>query len=243
MEDGKFWETDAPFIDHEATALASRGAQMVANFLLIPVFFMAAVVFPILFVMSGDIKLVVAGILFGGFPYSVLLFAIYAFYYQLVSDEILRIHSGSGNVTLTIRTHNGKELNRFEHPIKEIQRVEARETNDSETGNSITVSIKGKNPLGVPWTLDITRFSHELYVQGKPSIDRRRISVIKTAERYGSILGVEVVSWVKLRGILHRDLRDEFDRDWIKQWILTPEREEMNRRILNQKQEDRQKIQ
>jgi len=240
--DEKFWNTDAPFIDHEETVFASPEARMVANFILIPVFIMSAVVFPIHFALSVDAKIVVGGILFGGLPYSFFLFAIYAYYMHLMSDEVLRIDSRSGNMTLTIRKHKGKNLNEFEHPIKEVKRVEARESSD-EGGTSITVTIKGKNPLGAPWTLDITRFSSELYRQGKHSMDRRRISVIKTAERFGTLLGVEVVSWVKLQGLLSQPLREEFGRDWIKQWAWTPEQEERNRRILNENEKNRQEVQ
>ena len=241
--DERFWDTDTPFIDHEETVFASSEARTVANFILIPVFIMAAVVFPILFALSVDAKTVVAGILFGGLPYCLTLFAIYAFYMHLMSDEVLRIDSRSGKITLTIRKHNGKKLNVFEHPLKEVKRVEARESGNDEGGTTISVSIKGKNLLGAPWTLDITRFSSELYRQGKQSMDRRRISVIKTAERFGTLLGVEIVSWVQLKGILARDLRKEFGVEWINQWALTPELEERNRRIMNEEKKEHQIIQ
>ena len=241
--DERFWDTDAPIIDHEETVFASPEARMVANLILIPVFITAAVVFPILFTLSVNTKIAVGGFLFGGLPYGFFLFAIYAYYMHLMSDEVLRIDSRSGNITLTVRKHKGKKLNEFEHPMNEVKRVEARESGNEEGGTSISVTIKGKNPLGAPWTLDITRFSSELYRQGKPSMDRRRISVIKTAERFGTLLGVEVVSWVKLPAILPHTLREEFDRDWVKQWAWTPEREKRNRRSLNENEENRQEIQ
>jgi hypothetical protein len=57
------------------------------------------------------------------------------------------------------------------------------------------------------------------------------------------LLGVEVVSWVKIRGTFARDLRKEFGVEWINQWAFTPGLEERNRRIMNEEKEERQKIQ
>ena len=240
--DEKFWDTDTPFIDHEEIAPPSRGARQTANFIFFPIFILTAVVIPIFLVMGSDTKAIVGWCLFSPL-YALFPYGLYSIYVSLISEHTLRINSGSGSITLSVKKPKGQEIIASEHPIKEIKRIEARETDSEEGGSSISVTIKGKNPLGVPWTIDITPFSYQLYDQGKPSTDRKRITTIKTAERYAELLGVEVVSWVKIRGTFARDLRKEFGVEWINQWAFTPGLEERNRRIMNEEKEERQKIQ
>ena len=242
LSDEKFWDTDTPFIDHEEIAPPSTGARQIANFIFFPIFILTAVVIPIFILMGSDTKAIVGWCLFSPL-YALFPYGLHHLYVSLKSEHTLRINSASGFITLSVKKPKGQEIVASEHPIREVKRLEARETDSEESGLSISVTIKGKNPLGVPWTIDITPFSYHLYDQGKPSTDRKRITTIKTAERYAELLGVEVVSWVKIRGIFARDLRKEFGVEWINQWTWTPELEERNRRIMNDEKEEHQLIQ
>ena len=236
--DEKFWETDTKVVDFEKTVHASQGSRLIANVIVAPLFFFAAVVVPMLWLMSGDGKMIVAGILFGGLPFALTLFAIYAVYASLQTDHALRINSVSGTIE-EIYTRKDK-VTRTVYPIKEVLRISLSDPLKGEGGAHIV--IRGMNIRGVKWSVDLSQFAWERYKQGKPGTDRRKIASIKTAEHFAEMLDVEIGSWLFLYNI-SRELREEFGTEWVHKWSDQSTITEQNRRLLDEENKQRQKVQ
>ena len=87
----KFWETGAKVVDFEDTKESSPTSHLLAKLICLPLFFFAAVVVPIDFLLSSDGKMILAGILFFALPYALVPLAIYGVYASLQTDHTLRI--------------------------------------------------------------------------------------------------------------------------------------------------------
>jgi len=231
--DEKFWETDTKVVDFEKTIHASQGDRFIANVIVAPLFFFAAVVVPMLWLMSGDTKMIVAGSLFGG-----LCFAIHAVYASLQTDQSLRINSVSGTIE-EIYTRKDK-VTRAVYPIKEVLRISL--SDPFEAGGGAHIVIRGMNIRGVKWSVDLSQFAWERYKQGKPGTDRRKIASIKTAEHFAEMLDVEIGSWLFLFNV-SRELREEFGTEWVHKWSDQSTITEQNRRLLDEENKQRQKVQ
>ena len=240
--DEKFWEDGVKVIDHEETVYASRGDRLIADVLVGPLFYFAAFGFPILWLMIGDAKIVVAGILFGSLPFGLVLLLFYGLYTNLQSDHTVRINSVNGTIEEIITMK--EKVKHTAYPLKEVMRISLSDPfgGDEYGSGAYFISIKGMNIRGVKWSVDITPFHRELYKQGKPSADRKRIAAIKTAERYAEMLDVEIGSWLILSSV-SRDLRNEFGTEWVHKWSDRHTITEQNRRLLDEENKQRQKVQ
>lgn len=236
--DEKFWEDGVKVIDHEETIHSSPSSRLSAKLILAPLFFFTAFVVPVLWLTSGDAKMIVAGILFGGLPFAMVLLTIYGVYITAHTDYALRINSVSGTIE-EIYTRKDK-VERDVYPIKEAMRISLSDPNSSEGGSHI--SIKGMNIRGVKWSVDLSHFAWERYKQGERSSDRRRIASIKTAEHFAEMLDVEIGSWLILSNV-SRHLRLEFGTEWIHKWSDRQTITEQNQRLLDEEQKQRQEVQ
>ena len=235
--DEKFWEDGVKVVDHEETIPSSPSSRLSAKLILAPLFFFTAFVVPIFWLTSGDAKMIVAGILFGGFPFAVVLFTIYGVYVTAHTDRALRINSVNGTIE-EIYTRKDK-VKRTVYPIKEAMRISLSDPVSSEGGSHI--SIKGMNIRGVKWSVDLSHIAWERYKQGERSSDRRRIASIKTAEHFAEMLDVEIGSWLILSGV-SRHLRLEFGTEWIHKWSDRQTITEQNRRLLDEEKKQRQEV-
>ena len=233
----KFWETDTKVVDLEETIHSSPSSRLFANVFVAPLFFFAAVVIPMLWLTSGDSKMIVAGILFGGLPFAMVLLAIYGANVSLQTDYALRINSVSGTIE-EIYTRKDK-VQRTVYPIKEVLRISLSDPFDAEGGAHIV--IRGMNILGVKWSVDLSQFAWERYKQGERSSDRRRIASIKTAEHFAEMLDVEIGSRLILFNV-SRELRREFGTEWVHKWSDRSAITEQNRRLLDEENKQRQKV-
>tara|TARA_Y100001958_G_scaffold140894_1_gene115868 strand:- start:893 stop:1597 length:705 start_codon:yes stop_codon:yes gene_type:complete len=233
--DEKFWKIGIDLIEHQETAHPTKVERIAADLLFNALFSITAVVVPILFIYSflDEPRILVSG-LFLGIPYALIPLGVY--YLSMYSYSAYSIHIDPANNTIQKkRSFKKKEMiNIF--PLDEVKFVKVFDPFDDEVANDY-IKIIGKNSQGVKWSLDITPFAKELYSQGKPSSDRRRIAAIKTAERYADLLGVEVASWVKL---WHpkRELREEFSNDWVNHWTMGDTLKERNQRVISEEKEN-----
>ncbi len=153
--DEKFWEDGVKVIDHEESIHSSPSSRLSAKLILAPLFFFTAFGVPVLWLTSGDAKMIVAGILFGGLPFAMVLLTIYGVYITAHTDYALRINSVSGTIE-EIYTRKDK-VERDVYPIKEAMRISLSDPNSSEGESHI--SIKGMNIRGVKWSVDLSHFA------------------------------------------------------------------------------------
>lgn len=236
--DEKFWETDTKVVDEEETVPSSPPSRFFAKLVLAPLFFFTAVVVPFLWLMSGDVDTVIGGMLFFAVPFALVPLAIYGAYVSLHTDHTLRISTVDGTIE-EIYTR-GNKLTRTVYPIKEVLRISLSDPFEAEGGAHIV--IRGMNILGVKWSVDLSQFAWERYKQGEQSSDRRRIASIKTAEHFAEMLDVEIGSRLILFNV-SRKLREEFGTEWVHKWSDRSAITEQNRRLLDEENEQRQKVQ
>ncbi len=98
------------------------------------------------------------------------------------------------------------------------------------------------NTRGVGWWVDLTKFAWERYKQGERSSDHRRIAYIKTAEHFAEMLDVEIRSSLVLFNV-SRDLREEYGTEWVHKWSDQTRINEQYRRLLDEENKQRQKVQ
>ena len=236
--DEKFWETDTKVVDVEETVPASPSSRFFANLVLAPLFFLTAVVVPFLWLMSGDVDTVIGGMLFFAVPCVLVPLAIYGAYLSLHTDHTLRISTVDG--TIEENYTRGDKVTRTVYPIKEVLRINLSDPcGDEGVGGA---SICGMNTRGVGWRVDLTKFAWERYKQGKRSSDHRRIAYIKTAEHFAEMLDVEIGSSLVLFNI-SREFREEFGTEWVHKWSDRSTITEQNRRLLDEENKQRQKVQ
>ena len=209
MEESTFWETVTPAIDHEETVPSSSGERLFGLFFFLPVSIASAIgILFVIFNPDNSLKEQV-GLCFISPCFALLPLSLMSLFLQLVCTETISINTEKGTIEKST-TFWGKEMYQEKELINEVKLVDVYESGDEDTTHSI--SIKGNNAHGEKWSLDITRFHRPLYLSGKGSMDRFRISMIKTGERYGDMLGVEVKNNITL-GHVSRNLRKEFDLD------------------------------
>ena len=213
-----------------------------AKLICLPLFFFAAVVVPIGFLMSGDAKMIVAGILFFALPYALVPLAIYGAYVSLHTDCTLRISTADGTIEEIYTRKDKDKVDRTVYPIKEVLRISLPDPTHSDEGGRSHLLIKGMNIRGVKWSVDIDRFAWERYKQGERSADRLRIAYIKTAEHFAEMLDVEIGSRLILFNV-SRELRREFGTEWVHKWSDRSAITEQNRRLLDEENKQRQKVQ
>ena len=238
----KFWETGAKVVDFEDTKESSPTSRLLAKLICPPLFFFAAVVVPIGFLMSGDAKMIVAGILFFALPYALVPLAIYGAYVSLHTDYTLRISTADGTIEEIYTRKDKDKVDRTVYPIKEVLRISLPDPTHSDEGGRSHLLIKGMNIRGVKWSVDIDRFAWERYKQGERSADRLRIAYIKTAEYFAEMLDVEIGSSLVLFNV-SRHLRREFGKEWVDKWSMTHTINEQYRRLLDEENKQRQKVQ
>lgn len=236
--DEKFWETDTKVVDEEETVPSSPPSRFFAKLVLTPLFFFTAVVVPFLWLMSGDVDTVIGGMLFFAVPFALVPLAIYGAYVSLHTDHTLRISTVDGTIEETYT--RGNKVTRTVYPIKEVLRISLSDPFEAEGGAHIV--IRGMNILGVKWSVDLSQFAWERYKQGEQSSDRRRIASIKTAEHFAEMLDVEIGSRLILFNV-SRKLREEFGTEWVHKWSDRSAITEQNRRLLDEENEQRQKVQ
>jgi len=233
--DEEFWKIGIDVLEHQETVHPTKVQRLAADLFFNALFTFTAVVVPILFIYSflDEPKTLVSGLFLGIF-YALVPLAIY--FISLYSYSDYSIHIDPANNTIqTKRSFKKKEIvGNF--PIDEIKGVNVYDPFSDEVSGPY-IYIVGKNSLGVKWKLDITPFARELFSQGKPSSDRRRIAAIKTAERFADLLGVEVASWVKLWRP-KRELREEFGNDWVNHWTMGDELRERTQRVISEYSDD-----
>ena len=236
MVNNEFWNIDLDTIEHQESANPINGERLFAYFFILPIFLFTAVIVPILYIsLSIDDPKKLVGGLFLGIPYALAPFTLYHMYLGLLSDYSVHINTADNTIEAKTSYKNKEFVEKY--PLDEIKWVKVVDPFDDEVANNY-IKIIGKNSQGVKWSLDITPFAKELYSQGKPSSDRRRIAAIKTAERYAELLGVEVASWVKLQ-YPKLELREEFGIDWIHHWSMGDELKERTRRVINENPVDK----
>ena len=233
--DEEFWKIGIDVVEHQEIVHPTKVERIAADLFFNALFIFTAVVVPIIIISSSldDPKLLVSR-LFCGIPYALVPLGIY--YMSLHSYSDYSIHIDPANNTIqTKRIYKKKEIVE-NFPLDEIKWVNVFDPFDDDLAGG-NIKIIGKNSLGVKWRVDITPFAKELYSQGKPSSDRRRIAAIKTAERYAELLGVEVASWVKL---WHpkRELREEFGKDWVNYWTMGDELKERTQRVISEEKDN-----
>ena len=234
----KFWETAANVVEFEHTKQSSPTSRFLAKLICLPLFFFAAVVVPIDFLMSSDGKMILSGILFFALPFALVPFSIYMVYINLHTDHTLRISTVDGTIE-EIYTR-GDKVTRAVYPIKEVLRINLSDPCGDGGGGG--VSIRGMNIRGVKWRVDLSKFAWERYKQGKRSSDHRRIAYIKTAEHFAEMLDVEIGTSLVLFNI-SRDLREEFGTEWVHKWSDRKTITEQYRRLLDEENKQRQEVQ
>ena len=235
----KFWETVAKVVDFEDTKESSPSTRLLAKLICPPLFFYAAVVVPIGFLLSSDVKTILAGILFFALPYALVPLAIYGAYVSMHTDHTLRISTANGTIE-EIYTRKDK-VKRTVYPIKEVLRISLPDPAYSGEGGRSYLLIKGMNIRGVKWSVDIDRFAWKRYKQGERSSDRLKIAYIKTAEYFAEMLDVEIGSSLVLFNV-SRDLREEFGTEWVHKWSDRTTIIEQYRRLLDEENKQRKEI-
>ena len=209
MEDSTFWETVTPVIDHKETVHPSGGERLFGLFFFLPASIASTIgILFLIFNPENNLKEQV-GLCFISPCFALMPLSLMSLFSRLMCSETISISSEKGTIEKAT-TFWGKERHQETELINEVELVNVSESRDE--GSSHSISIKGNNAQGEKWSLDITRFHRPLYLSGKGSMDRFRISMIKTGERYGEMLGVEVKNNITL-GHVSRNLRREFDLD------------------------------
>ena len=231
----EFWEIDIDVLEHQEIAHPTNAERIAADLFFNALFLFTAVVVPILFIYSSlDEPKILVSVLFFGIPYALVPLGVY--YLSMYSYSDYSIHIDPANNTIqTKRSFKKKEIiNNF--PLDEVKFVKVFDPFSDEVAGDY-IYIAGRDNLGIKWSVEITPFAKELYSQGKPSSDRRRIAAIKTAERYAELLGVEVASWVEL---WHpkRELREEFGNDWVNHWTMGDELRERTQRVISEERDN-----
>lgn len=232
----KFWETGTKVVDFEDTRGSSPTLLLLAKLMCPPLFFFAAVVVPIGFLLSSDAKMILAGILFLALPYALVPLAIYGAYVSMHTDYTLRISTANGIIEEIYTRTDKDKVERTVYPIKEVLRISLSDPCDGEGGGG--VSIRGMNIRGVRWRVDLSKFAWERYKQGKHSSDHMRIAYIKTAEYFAEMLDVEIGSSFALYHV-SRHVRLEFGHEWINKWSLRDTINEQYRRLLDEENQQR----
>ncbi|MGB0814988.1 MAG: hypothetical protein ACPGSA_05510 [Poseidonia sp.] len=232
----KFWETGTKLVDFEDTRQSSPTFRLLAKLVCPPLFFFAAVVVPIGFLLSSDAETIFAGIFCFSFVYALVPLAIYAAYVEAHTEYTLRISTADGIIEEIVTRIDKDKVERTVYPIKEVLRISLSDPCDGEGGGG--VSIRGMNIRGVRWGVDLSKFAWERYKQGERSSDHRRIAYIKTAEYFAEMLDVEIGSSFALYNV-SRHVRLEFGHEWINKWSLRDTIKEQYRRLLDEENQQR----
>ena len=234
--DEEFWKIGIDVMEHQETVNPTKAERISADLFFNALFIFTAVVVPIFFIFTSleEPKILVSVLLVFGIPYALVPLGVYYLSMHSYSDYSIYIDPANNNIR-TKRSFKKKEMIK-KFPLDEVKFVKVFDPFSDEVAGDY-IYIVGKDNSGVKWSVDITPFAKELYSQGKPSPDRRRIAAIKTAERYAELLGVEVASWVEL---WHpkRELREEFGKDWVNHWTMDNELKERTQRVISEEKDN-----
>ena len=203
MSEDAFWNTVDHVIEHEESVVPTAGEHAFGSWVLRPSAFIAGVYLIYLYInffsAAESNKIRILSFCFTPCLAFVPLF-LFGLGSSMISTEKLRISTSKGTIEKSTIIH-GEVKEEESYPLDGIQRVLVRE-NFGEEGATHHINIKGSGLRLEKWSIDLSRFQRALYKQMEGnSMDRFRLSMQKTGERFAHILNVEFDSNIQMEKV------------------------------------------